>query len=237
MEGDGIEGATAASPRLKPLERKRPGELLVHEVYRSIQGEGTHAGLPCAFVRLTTCHLRCGYCDTPHAFTLGESRPLDDVVREVLALGDRLVQVTGGEPLLQEEAFELIARLADRDRLVLVESSGAVDTSRVDPRARLILDVKTPGSGEVEANVWSNLDRLRIGDEVKFVVCDRADFDWSVGVLRRYRLLEVVPVLVAPSYGAVEPADLAAWILETGLPLRIQVQLHKLLWGAERRGV
>src|SRR2546423_7074124 len=156
--------------RLRPLADRPPGSLVIHEIYRSLQGESTFVGLPCVFVRLTACHLRCGYCDTPHAFSQGEVLPLDEVVARALALGDRLVEITGGEPLLQPEAYPLMTRLADAGKTVLLETSGAVATDMVDPRVRIILDVKTPGSGEVEANVWNNLGRLQPTDEVKFVI-------------------------------------------------------------------
>jgi 7-carboxy-7-deazaguanine synthase len=223
--------------RLRPIAGRRPGSLVIHEIYRSLQGEGTHAGLPCVFVRLTGCHLRCGYCDTPHAFTEGAVRELADVLDQALAIGDRLVQITGGEPLLQAEVFPLMTALADAGRIVLLETSGAIDTSAVDPRVCVILDVKTPGSGEAEANHWPNLDRLKPGDEVKFIVCDRSDFDWSLEVIGRHQLTERVPVLIAPSYGAIDLAELAQWILDSGRSLRLQIQLHKILWGPERRGV
>jgi 7-carboxy-7-deazaguanine synthase len=226
-----------ASQRLKPLEGKPAGSLVVHEIYRSLQGESTFAGLPCVFVRLTACHLRCGYCDTPHAFHLGQTLTLDEVVARALALGDPLVEVTGGEPLLQPEALPLMARLADAGRTVLLETSGALDISPVDPRVHVILDVKTPGSGEVAANVWENLARLETGDEVKFVVCDRADFEWAVAQIRAHRLLDRCPVLLSAVSGRVDPTALASWILETGLPLRLQVQLHKILWDPTARGV
>lgn len=225
------------SHRLAPLEGKLTGHLVIHELYRSLQGEGTWAGLPCTFVRLTACHLRCLYCDTPHAFRYGDSIPLGEVVELALATGDRLVEVTGGEPLLQPEVYPLMARLADAGRTVLLETSGAVDTIQVDARVHVILDVKTPGSGESQANFWPNLDRLRPKDEVKFVICGREDMAWSLDVVRNHALTDRCPVLFSPSYGAVEPAELAAWILESHLPIRLQLQLHKLLWGPTTRGV
>ena len=223
--------------RLRPLEGKPAGSLLVHEIYRSLQGESTFAGWPCVFVRLTACHLRCGYCDTPHAFAAGRVMTLDQVVAEALDLGDRLVEVTGGEPLLQPEVLPLLTRLAAAGRTVLLETSGALDIAPVDPRVRVILDLKTPGSGEVDANYGPNLDKLRPADEVKFVVCDRADFDWAVAQVRAHGLTDRCPVLVGPVHGRVAPAELAAWILDSGLPLRLQLQLHKLLWGPDARGV
>jgi 7-carboxy-7-deazaguanine synthase len=223
--------------RLKPLQGKPAGSLVVHEIYRSVQGESTFVGLPCVFVRLTACHLRCGYCDTPYAFHQGETLSLDTVVDRALAYGDRLVEITGGEPLLQPEVYPLMARLADAGRTVLLETSGAIDIAEVDGRVHIILDLKTPGSGEVAANVWGNISLLQPKDEVKFVLCDRADFDWAVAQVRAYNLTERCPVLFSPSFGSVDPADLAAWVLESGLPVRLQIQLHKVLWDPNARGV
>jgi len=223
--------------RLRPLQGKAPGTLVVHEIYRSLQGESTFAGLPCVFIRLTACHLRCVYCDTPHAFNQGDTMSLDDVVARTRALGDDLVEITGGEPLLQLEVYPLMSRLADAGKTVLLETSGAIDTSAVDPRVRVILDLKTPGSGEVEANDWSNIERLKPTDELKFVLCDRADFDWAENVVREHRLTERCPVLFSAAYGQVNPTDLAAWILESRLPIRLQLQQHKILWDPKARGV
>src|SRR4051812_24742170 len=166
--------ATIEHPhRLKALAGKPPGSLVVHEIYRSLQGESTFVGLPCVFVRLTACQLRCVYCDTPHAFTQGTAMTPDEVVSRTLGYGDSLVEITGGEPLLQPEVYPLMTRLADAGKTVLLETSGGVDTGRVEPRVRVILDVKTPSSGEVAANVWANLERLRPTDEVKFVLGSR----------------------------------------------------------------
>ena len=162
---------------------------------------------------------------------------LDDVVAQALTLGDDLVEITGGEPLLQDEVYPLMTRLADLGKTVLLETSGAIDTSAVDPRVRVILDLKTPGSGEVDANVWSNLDRLKPTDELKFVLCDRADFDWAVNVVREHRLTERCPVLFSAAFGRVSPTELAAWILESRLPVRLQLQQHKILWDPQARGV
>jgi 7-carboxy-7-deazaguanine synthase len=223
--------------RLRPLRDQRAGTLVVHEIYRSLQGESTYAGLPCVFVRLTACHLRCTYCDTPHAFNQGATFAVDDVLAQALALGDQLVEITGGEPLLQADVLPLMTRLADAGRTVLLETSGSLDIDGVDPRVHIVLDLKTPGSGEEQAMLWNNLDLLKSTDEVKIVVCDRADFDWGVDVVRGRDLTSRCPVLVSPAFGRVAPADLARWVLESGLPLRLQLQLHKLLWGAETRGV
>lgn len=227
----------ALSRRLAPLASKPSGSLLIHEIYRSIQGESTHAGLPCVFVRLTACNLRCGYCDTPHAFQEGSVWSCDDIFAEVVRLGDPLVEITGGEPLLQAEVLPLMSRLADAGRTVLLETGGACDIKPVDPRVHIILDVKTPGSGEVAANVWGNFAHLKTSDEVKFVVCDRDDFNWSVDVIRRERLCERASVLVSSAFGLVEPRALAEWVLESRLPVRLQLQLHKLIWSPTQRGV
>jgi 7-carboxy-7-deazaguanine synthase len=229
--------AVAHPHRLRPLQGKPAGALLIHEIYRSLQGESTFAGLPCVFVRLTACHLRCVYCDTPHAFHEGEILPLDEVVARALALGDRHVEVTGGEPLLQPEVFPLMTRLADAGRTVLLETSGALDITPVDHRVHIILDVKTPGSGEAKANLWSNLARLKPSDEIKFVLCDRADFDWAVAQVQAHQLTDRCPVHFGVAFGRLNPTELAAWILETHLPIRLQLQQHKILWDPTARGV
>jgi 7-carboxy-7-deazaguanine synthase len=223
--------------RLKPLFGKPVGTLAIHEIYRSLQGESLYAGLPCIFVRLTACHLRCVYCDTPHAFTQGESLTIDEVVAKVLAYNERLVEVTGGEPLLQAEVYPLMTRLLDEGRTVLLETSGAVAIDQVDRRVHVILDVKTPGSGEVAANLPSNFAFLKATDEIKFVVCDRADVDWSFAYIREHQLVGKAATLMSPSFGQVDPTELAAWVLESGLPIRMQLQLHKQLWHPQKRGV
>ena len=232
-----IPANSTTERRLRPLAGKPDGSLLVHEIYRSLQGESTHAGLPCTFIRLTACHLRCTYCDTAHAFQRGELRTVAEVVETALATGDRLIELTGGEPLLQAEAHPLMTALADAGRTVLLETSGAVDIAGVDSRVVVILDVKTPGSGEVGSNLEANLARLKPIDEVKYVVVDRPDFDWSVAHMRGHGLSGKVALLVGAVHEKVAPADLAAWILESGLPIRFQLQLHKILWAPTMRGV
>jgi 7-carboxy-7-deazaguanine synthase len=232
-----VDPTESSSFRLKPLRDKPAGSLVVHEIYRSLQGESTFAGLPCVFVRLTACHLRCVYCDTPHAFQQGETLSLEEVLARSLAYDENLVEITGGEPLLQAEVYPLMSQLADAGKTVLLETSGAVDTAHVDARVRVILDLKTPFSGEVEANVWSNLERLKPIDEVKVVVCDRDDFDWAVEKVRLHRLTDRCPVLFSPAFGRVNPTELAAWLLESRLPARLQIQLHKILWDPKARGV
>ena len=217
--------------------------LRITEVFHSIQGESTWAGLPCTFIRITGCPLRCVWCDTTYSFHGGERRTLDGLVEEAVEIGTPLVEVTGGEPLAHPNAFELIRRLLDRDFTVLVETSGAVDVSPRDPRCHLIMDLKCPGSGEVERNLWANLDHLLPGDEVKFVVADRADWEWAAGLIRdrgldaRVRDGALKALLISPVHGAVDLEALAGWILGSGLPVRFQTQLHKLIWDPERRGV
>ncbi len=211
--------------------------MIVNEIFHSIQGESTRAGLPCTFVRLTGCHLRCGYCDTPHAFHEGAPMTVDEVAGDVERIGCRFVTITGGEPLLQEEVYPLMRRLAEAGYDLQIETSGAVDVSRVDPRVRVILDVKTPGSGEAQAMDWSNLERLKPGDEVKFVLVDRADYEWSREVIRTRPLPPDVPVLLSPAHGALDPAALAEWMKRDDLGARLHLQIHKYIWGPDRRGV
>lgn len=234
-----VESVAFSSQRLAPLQGKLPGTLLVHEIYRSIQGESTFAGLPCVFVRLTACHLRCRWCDTPHAFGQGEPLTLDEVVTRVLAETCELVEITGGEPLLQDEVIPLMTRLADAGRTILLETSGAVDVSRVDPRVRIILDLKCPGSGECEQNLYSNLELLQPSDEIKFVIADRRDFDWSCVQVRTRGLAESrrAGILFSPVFGELAPRTLAEWILESKLPARLQLQQHKYIWDPSARGV
>lgn len=223
--------------RLDPLRGKPVGHLVVHEVYRSVQGESTFAGLPCVFVRLTACLARCTWCDTPHAFKEGRVRAFDDVLAEVLAFDCPLVELTGGEPLLQDEAFELMTALADRGKTVLVETSGLVSIERVDPRVRVIMDLKCPDSGECENNHWPNLDLLKPVDEIKFVIASRRDFDWAEGVTREHGLDRRFAVLFSAVFGSVKPVQLVEWLLASGLNARMQLQMHKYIWDPMARGV
>jgi 7-carboxy-7-deazaguanine synthase len=213
------------------------GSVVVNEIFTSIQGESLSAGRPCTFVRLTGCNLRCSYCDTAYAFHEGHERRVAEVVEEVLGRSPRFVTVTGGEPLLQDGAFDLVTTLLDRGCEVQVETSGAVDTAGLDPRARVILDVKTPGSGESGKTIPGLLPLLRPGDEAKFVVVDRADYEFARNFLREGRIPRGVAVLLSPAHGELEPKALAAWILEDGLEVRLQLQIHKYIWGKESRGV
>lgn len=210
--------------------------LRITEIFHSIQGESSFAGLPCVFVRLTGCNLRCRWCDSEYTFTGGEKIELDDVLARVRAYGCPLVEVTGGEPLAQPEAFELIRRLCEDGFEVLIETSGSIDITPVDRRARVILDVKCPGSGEAEKNRWANLDVLSPDGEIKFVLADRADYEWARNEIRT-RKLERWTLLFSPVWGELDLRPLAEWILEDRLPVRLQTQLHKHIWGADARGV
>jgi 7-carboxy-7-deazaguanine synthase len=210
--------------------------MRVTEIFHSIQGESTHAGRPCAFVRLTGCNLRCRWCDSEYTFTGGEKMTLDEVLARVESYGCPLVEITGGEPLAQSESLELITRLCDRGHEVLIETSGSIDVAPVDPRAKIILDVKCPGSGEAAANRWENLEHLRPHDEIKFVVADRTDYEWARNVITERRL-QRWPVLISPVWGEMDMKSLAEWILADRLPARFQSQLHKHIWGADVHGV
>jgi 7-carboxy-7-deazaguanine synthase len=222
--------------RMNSIVGRPKGELVVHEIYASIQGESTFAGLPCTFIRLTGCPLRCRWCDTPHAFTQGTSMTIDAILQQIDSLSPQLVEVTGGEPLSHPECDELLRRLAETGRQVLLETSGAISIESVDPRVVSIVDMKCPSSGECPSNDYANLRRLRPRDEVKFVVGDRADFDWAIALVREYRLQDR-PVLLSPVHGELSHSQLAEWIVASGLPIRHQVALHKVIWGADVRGV
>lgn len=213
--------------------------LRVTEIFRSIQGESTHAGRPCTFVRLTGCPMRCVWCDSEYTFTGGEPLSIEAVMKHVREFGCRLVEVTGGEPLAQREAFDLIKRLCDEDYEVLIETGGYMSTEDVDPRAKIILDVKCPASGETERNHWPNLDRLRPDlDEVKFVVAGLADWDFARKVLEDYDLENrAKAILISPAWDLVDLQELANWIAESGLKVRMQLQMHKYIWGPDARGV
>ena len=206
-------------------------KLRVYEIFHSLQGESSRIGLPTVFVRLTGCPMRCVYCDTEYAFTGGGNMTLDEIMDKVASHGTRYVTVTGGEPLAQKACFTLLNMLCEAGYEVSLETGGAIDTSDVDPRVAVILDVKTPGSGEMANNVWTNLERLKPSDEVKFVLCDRADYDWAKQIMAERGISNRCSVLFSPVYGQVDPTALADWILQDKLPVRMQVQLHKILWG------
>ncbi len=213
--------------------------MRITEIFYSIQGESSYAGLPCVFVRLTWCNLRCTWCDSEYTFTGGTEMSLDEVMEKVRSFGCNLVEVTGGEPLVQKrECCELVRRLCDESFTVLIETGGGLDTSVLDPRAIKILDVKCPGSGEADRNFWPNLERLNPQDEIKFVIASRADFDFALEVVHKYKLSERRPhLLFSPVWGAVEFKDLADWVLHSGVRARMQLQLHKFIWGPDTKGV
>jgi 7-carboxy-7-deazaguanine synthase len=210
--------------------------LRIFEIFHSLQGESSRVGLPTVFVRLTGCPLRCGYCDTEYAFHGGSTQTLEQILREVAQYQAQYVCVTGGEPLAQKACHELLSALCDAGYSVSLETSGAMDISQVDDRVSVIMDIKTPGSGEESKNLWTNIPYLKAKDEVKFVLADRTDYDWAKQILEKYQLTEKSPVLFSPVYKTLPPADLAKWVLEDHLPVRMQLQLHKILWG-EKPGV
>jgi len=214
--------------------------LRANEIYRTLLGEGARAGRPCVIVRLTGCNLRCAWCDSTYAYDDGRAMSLDEVGAEVDRLGPGPVLLTGGEPLLQDNARDLLARLCDAGREVLLETNGSLDVAGVDPRVARLVDVKCPGSGEASAMRWSNLDALGAGDEVKFVLADRADFDYAMGVLAAHDLSGCSAVVLTPAAGRLGPAEPARWLLEAGeVPrnVRLGLQLHKIIWPGVRRGV
>ena len=210
--------------------------LRIFEIFHSLQGESSRVGLPTVFVRLTGCPLRCGYCDTAYAFQGGSTQTIEDILREVAQYQAQYVCVTGGEPLAQKSCPDLLKALCDAGYSVSLETSGAMDISPVDARVSVIMDIKTPGSGEESKNLWANIAHLKAKDEVKFVLADRADYDWAREILEKYQIVKKSPVLFSPVYKTLSPADLAKWVLEDRLPVRMQLQLHKILWG-EKPGV
>jgi len=227
----------AVENRLNLLENKPAGVLLIHEIYRSLQGESTLAGLPCVFIRLAVCDARCVWCDTPHAFHQGERMTVDAVLKKALSFPCPIVEITGGEPLLQSEVFELMTKLADAGKQVLLETSGAHDISLVDRRVHIIMDLKCPDSGECDNNRWKNLEILKPTDEVKFVIASRRDFDWTVATIREHQMESRVQVLLSAVFDRLPLSELAEWILQSGLQVRMQLQLHKFVWDPKQRGV
>jgi len=212
--------------------------LTINEIFHSIQGESTYAGAPCVFVRLTACDLRCTWCDTPYAFTEGAKRTVAEVVEAVAAFGCQLVEITGGEPLLQDDVYPLMAQLRSRGLTVLVETGGHISVDRVPAGVVKIIDVKCPGSGESARNHWPNLGLLGPADEVKFVIRDRADYEFARGVVIRHELVGTcAAVLFSPVHNVLPPPELASWILADQLAVRLQLQVHKYIWGADARGV
>jgi 7-carboxy-7-deazaguanine synthase len=213
---------------VQPLQRLR-----ISEIFHSLQGEARDVGRPTAFIRLTGCPLRCVWCDTEYAFHGGQWRDIDEIVDAVANYQTRYVCVTGGEPLAQKRCLDLLQLLCDRGYCVSLETSGALDVAGVDPRVSKVMDLKAPGSGEHARNLWSNLDVLTTRDQVKFVLADRADYDWARNVLNEHAIAQRCEILFSPVFGKLAPRELAEWILADRLPVRMQVQLHKLLWGEE----
>ena len=212
--------------------------LTINEIYHSIQGESTWAGEPCVFVRLTFCDLRCNYCDTEYAFHEGRKQTLKEIVNAVAAFKCPLVEITGGEPLLQKNVLPLMTMLADAGHTVLLETSGAHDISPVDPRVHRIMDLKTPGSGECARNLFSNIEHLRQCDEVKFVIGSREDYEWSREQVERHVLVQCCrAVLFSPIFGRIDPREIVEWILADRLPVRFQLQMHKFIWAPTTPGV
>jgi 7-carboxy-7-deazaguanine synthase len=227
-------GAAARIPRPSTIETV----LTINEIFHSIQGESTHAGRRCVFVRLTACDLRCSWCDTPYAFTEGTKMSVDDVVTRVAEYGCDLVEITGGEPLLQRDVYPLMNRLLDSGWTVMVETGGHLSIADVPPRVIRIMDVKCPGSGESAKNCWENLGMLTAQDEVKFVIRDRVDYEFARDVAARHGLAgRAAALLFSPVHNVLPAKELAAWILEDRLPVRLQLQAHKFIWGADARGV
>ena len=217
--------------------KDRNALLNVHELFFSLQGEGTRTGEPCAFVRLARCNLRCRWCDTTQAFKAGKDMTVEEAVSWVERQPTKIASVTGGEPLLQPAAFDLITALAERDYTVIVETSGSIDITPVDPRAVVILDLKCPGSGCTEHMLWDNVEALRPHHEVKFVITDERDFRWAAEQVESHGLADRATVLFSPVWGELAPEVLAGWVLKEGLPGRLNIQLHKYLWGPDTEGV
>ncbi len=211
--------------------------MKINEIFKSIQGESSYAGLPCIFIRATSCNLRCGWCDTSYAFYEGKDWSIEAVLEEVRRLGCRYVEITGGEPLLQDEVYPLLKILLNEGYHVLVETSGSLPINQIDPRAIIVMDIKCPGSGMQHAVHWENIKWLKNRDEVKFVIADRNDFDWTKEVLTQHPELYGKTILFSPVFGRMDPRHLAEWILEENLPVRLQLQLHKYIWDPEMRGV
>ncbi len=211
--------------------------IVVNEIFRSIQGESTYAGLPTTFIRTTGCNLRCSWCDTKYAYEDGTGMTVDDIADKVKRLGSGLVEITGGEPLLQEGVGGLARHLLDSGFNVMIETNGSLDIGKIDKRATIVMDVKCPGSGMSERMRWENLDVLDRKDQVKFVIADRADYVWTLDLLGRYKRLLDQTILFSPAFGLMPPDDLASWIQEDNIDVRLQLQMHKYIWEPNRRGV
>ncbi|NNK98491.1 MAG: 7-carboxy-7-deazaguanine synthase QueE [Xanthomonadales bacterium] len=211
----------------------REGKLKITEIFHSLQGEARDAGRPTVFIRLTGCPLRCVYCDSEYAFYGGEWQHIDGIMKQVAGYGTRYVCVTGGEPLAQKRCLQLLDRLVEEGYRVSLETSGAVDISKVDERVSRVVDIKTPDSGEMARNLWANLDKMTAHDQLKFVICSRNDYDWTLAEIRSRGLEDQFEILLSPAWGELDASDLASWVLQDQLKVRMQLQLHKILWGDE----
>jgi len=220
-------------PQSSGVTSKPDNALRITEIFYSLQGESRSVGLPTTFIRLTGCPLRCQYCDTSYAFTGGEWMSIEDVITRIKQYPAQWVTVTGGEPLAQKNCLPLLTQLCDADYYVSLETSGALSLSDVDQRVVKVMDLKTPGSGEAEKNLLENLGLLSTQDQVKFVICDEQDYEWSKNIINQFRITDRCEVLMSPSFGQLDAAKLAEWILRDGLTVRFQLQLHKILWGNE----
>ena len=215
----------------------KPNTLVINEIFHSIQGESSHMGRPCVFVRLTYCNLRCTYCDTEYAFYDGKEMSIDEIVNVVTGYRCKLVEVTGGEPLFQANVYELMSRLCNEGFEVLLETGGSLEISRVDPQVKRIIDFKCPSSGMMQKNYWENVHYLRQSDEIKFVIGAKEDYEWSKQMIREYKIGERCPILMSVVFGELEPLQLVEWILEDKLNVRFQLQMHKYMWSPEMKGV
>ncbi|MEJ2505126.1 MAG: radical SAM protein [Ignavibacteriaceae bacterium] len=211
--------------------------LKVNEIYYSVQGESTSAGLPCVFIRLTYCNLRCTYCDTEYAFYEGKEKTVEEIIGEVKKFGCKLVEVTGGEPLFQEESFPLMKRLCDEGFDAMLETGGSLSIENVDERVKIIMDLKCPSSGMLKKNIYENVNYLKSSDELKFVIGNREDYDWAKGIIVKYDLMGKCSILFSVVFGELEPITLVNWILEDKLDVRFQLQMHKYIWHPETKGV
>lgn len=211
--------------------------LKINEIFYSIQGESSFAGLPCIFIRLTYCNLRCSYCDTEYAFYEGEDISIKEILKTVKNYNCKLIEITGGEPLMQDNIYDLMNELCNNNYTVLLETSGSLTIENVDPRVHIIMDLKCPSSGMVKKNLYSNIDFIKIKDEIKFVIGNREDYDWAKGIILQYNLYEKCEILFSTVFGKLDLKDLAEWILSDNLKVRLQAQLHKYIWNPEKRGV
>ena len=211
--------------------------LRINEIFYSIQGESTYAGMPCVFVRLTHCNLRCSFCDTEYAFYEGDYNSYEEILSEIKKYKCSIVEITGGEPLVQKNVLPFMTMLCDKEYEVLIETGGHMDISIIDSRVKRIMDIKCPGSGESEKNYWENLNYITESDQIKFVISDREDYEWAKGIIEKFKIIQKCPVLMSPNFKKLDNKKLAEWILADQLDVRFQLQMHKYIWPPDRRGV